>query len=189
MGPRHDLYFMVRLPFEVAQAVASLRARLNAGDRRPSSPIALERLHVTLIPLGSYERSVPPAVLGLAMRAGALVESAPFRVSFDTLQSLGPPTELGAVGLTGHGNGLLTRLRRQLIDALGKSGWPDQLIRPHFRPHVTIDYHHTFVGARSIELQAWEVTEFLLIDSHYGKGHHEVLAQWPLRDRQTSLFG
>jgi hypothetical protein len=34
----------------------------------------------------------------------------------------------------------------------------------------------------------WDVVEFLLVDSHYGKGHHEVLGRWPLQDRQPSLF-
>jgi RNA 2',3'-cyclic 3'-phosphodiesterase len=32
------------------------------------------------------------------------------------------------------------------------------------------------------------VTEVQLVDSHYGQGHHEVLASWPLQDRQPPLF-
>jgi hypothetical protein len=32
------------------------------------------------------------------------------------------------------------------------------------------------------------VTEVRLVDSLYGQGRHEVLASWPLQDRQPSLF-
>ncbi len=191
MGRRHDLYFMLHLPVAVAQAVVRLRARLDAGYRGPSWPMAPERLHVTLVPLGTHEHQVPADVLRLAGSAGASIDEAPFRVILDTVQSRGPQTGAGTVELSGQGAGVqpLFRLRRQLVDALRKRGWPAALIRRHFHPHITLDYHHAPVGSRPIEPLAWEVTEFFLIDSHHGEGRHEVLARWPLRDRQPSLFG
>lgn len=190
MGCRHDLYFMLHLPATVAQAIVRLRARLDTGYRGPSWPMATERLHVTLVPLGSYAPSVPPAVLQLALSAGSWIEREPFRVSFDTLQSLGSATGEGSVELAGHGDGVLPlfRLRRQLAESLRHVGWPDQLIRPKFRPHVTLDYRHRPIGVHHIEPLAWQVTEFLLIDSRHGEGRHEVLTRWALLDRQGSLF-
>jgi 2'-5' RNA ligase len=82
----------------------------------------------------------------------------------------------------------LIRLRRQLVAALLKAGWPGERIRSRYHPHITVDYQHAAVGSRRIEPVAWDVTEVLLVDSHYGRGHHDVLTRWPLQDRQPSLF-
>lgn len=190
MDPRHDLYVMVHLPPPVAQLVGRLQQQLKLSYRGPSKPMALVRLHATLVPLGSYAHRIPPEVLRVARNAGALLNEAPFRVCFDTLQSRGPQSEIGTVELAGHGAGVqpLYRLRRQLVAALLEVGWPAEWIRPSFFPHVTVDYEHRPVSARRIEPLAWDVTEVRLVDSHYGKGRHEVLACWPLQNRQPSLF-
>lgn len=187
---RHDFYWMLRLPPAVAQKVVRLQQLINRSYRGPSKPMAQDRLHTTLVPLGSYERRIPPEVLRVVLRAGALLEVAPFRVCFDTLQSRGPRHQVGTVELAGHGAGVLPlfHLRRQLVAALLKAGWPAEWIRPGFYPHVTLDYEHQPVSAQRVETVAWDVTEVSLVDSHYGKGHHEVVARWPLLDRQPSLF-
>lgn len=187
---RHDLYVMLRVPPTIAQAVGSLHRQLNRSYRGPSKPMALDRLHVTLVPLGTYLHRIPPEVLRLALAAGALQDEAPFRVCFDTLQSRGPHNQVGTVELAGHGAGVrpLILLRRQWVASLLKVGWPSEWIPPGFYPHVTVDYGRVPVGAQRIEPLAWGVTEVLLVDSHHGKGHHEVLASWPLKDRQPVLF-
>mgnify|MGYP001756911922 FL=1 len=150
--------------------------------------MAPERLHVTLVPLGSHDLCVPYEVVQQLSRVGGSLEHAPFRVSFDTLQSPGPSA--GSVELTGHGDDVLalSRFRRQLVEELRQVGWPDQHIKPRFRPHVTLDYHHGPINARRVEPLGWHVTEFLLIASHHGESWHEVLGRWPLRSRQASLF-
>ena len=190
MGTRHDLYAMLLPPRAVAEEIGRLQRALNRAYRGPSSPMAMERLHSTLVPLGSYEHRIPPEVLALALRAGSSLDTAPFRVCFDTLQSRGPRSAIGTVELAGHGAGVrpLYRLRRELVTALRAVGWPEAWIRPSFYPHITVDYQHAPVGARRIHPLAWDVTEVRLVDSLYGQGRHEVLASWPLRDRQPSLF-
>lgn len=190
MGTRHDLYFMLHLPAAVAQAIWCLQRQLDASYRGPSKPMASDRLHTTLVPLGSYAQRIPIDVLRVTQSAGALLSEAPFRVAFDTVQSRGPERELGSVELAGHGDGVrpLRRLHRQLADALRQMGWPEAWLRRSFYPHITLDYQHAPVGVRRVEPFAWHVTEFELVDSHYGEGHHEVLARWPLLNRQASLF-
>jgi 2'-5' RNA ligase len=190
MGTRHDVYVMVLPPRDIAQEIGGLQRELNRSYRGPSKPMAMERLHTTLVPLGSYEGRIPPEILGPLLRAGELLDAAPFRVCFDTLQSRGSQSELGTVELAGHGVGVrpLFVLRRQLVSALLAVGWPGAWIRPSFYPHITVDYKHAPVGARRIGPLAWDVTEVRLVDSLYGQGHHEVLASWPLQDRQPSLF-
>lgn len=190
MGTRHDLYFMLHLPDAIAQAIVHLQRQLDASYRGPSKPMAPDRLHTTLVPLGSYGQRIPLDVLRVTQSAGALLSEAPFRVAFDTVQSRGPERELGSVELAGHGDGVrpLLRLRRQLADALRQMGWPEAWLRRGFYPHITLDYRHAPVGVRRVEPFAWDVTEFELVDSHYGEGRHEVLARWPLLNRQASLF-
>ena len=191
MGPqRHDAYLMLYLPPAIAQAVGRLRRQLNISYSGPSKPMALERLHATLVPLGSYTHRIPAEVLRVARNAGALLNEAPFRVCFDTLQTRGPQSEIGTVELAGHGVGVLPlyRLRRQLVAALLKAGWPGEWIRPRFYPHITVDYERRPISAQHVAPLEWDVTEFLLVDSLYGLGRHEVLARWTLQNRQPSLF-
>ncbi len=190
MGSRHDLYWMLHLPQEIAQAIVLLQRRLNTSYRGPSKPMAADRLHTTLVPLGSYEDRIPAEVLRVVHGAGALVHEAPFRVCFDTLQSRSPRRDIGTVELAGRGAGVqpLFRLRRQLVDALINAGWPSGWIRASFYPHITVDYRHEPVDMQRVTPLTWDVTELLLVDSHYGQGRHEVLASWPLQDRQPSLF-
>ncbi|MBT9553781.1 MAG: 2'-5' RNA ligase family protein [Hydrogenophaga sp.] len=190
MGTRHDLYVMLHLPEDVAQVIVHLQRQLKATHPSPSKPMDPDRLHATLVPLGSYEQRIPLDVLRVAQKTGSLLDEMPFRVSFDTLQSRGPQREFGTVELAGHGSGVqpLRRLRRQLVEALRQAGWPPAWIRHSYYPHITVDYRHEPVGVRRIQPLTWEVTEVQLIDSHYGEGRHEVLARWPLQDRQPSLF-
>lgn len=190
MGTRHDLYWMVHPPVVIAQRIGRLQRVLDRSYPGPSRPMAAERLHATLVPLGSYEGGVPPKVLGVLLRAGACLDALPFRVCFDTLQSRGPSSEMGTVELAGQGSGVrpLYRLRRELVAALLAVGWPKAWIPTSFYPHITVDYMHEPVGTRRVEPLAWDVTEVRLVDSLYGQGRHEVLASWPLRDRQPSLF-
>lgn len=190
MEYRHDLYWMLHLPPGIAQSVVPLQRQINLSYRGPSKPMGRDRLHATLLPLGSYPHGIPREILQLALSAGALLEEAPFRVCFDTLQSRGPRREVGTVELAGRGTGVLPlyRLRRQLVAAHLKAGWPAEWIRPEFYPHITVDYQHQPVAPQRVQPLAWDVTEVLLVDSHFGKGHHEVLACRALQNRQPSLF-
>lgn len=190
MGPRHDLYLMLHPPPAVAEVIVQLQRQLNRSYRGPSKPMAAERLHATLVPLGSYAPGIPPDILQRVRNAGALLDEAPFRVCFDTLQSRGPHSRVGTVELAGHGAGVLPlfRLRRQLVYGLLRVGWPGELIRSAFYPHITVDYQHEPIGIRRIEPLVWDATEVLLVDSLYGQGRHDLLARWPLQNRQPSLF-
>ncbi|MDQ7744545.1 2'-5' RNA ligase family protein [Hydrogenophaga pseudoflava] len=190
MSTLHNLYLMLHPPLAITQDIGRLQRLLNRSYHGPSKPMAAERLHTTLVPLGSYEHQIPREVVALALLAGSLLDTAPFRVCFDTLQSRGPHSEIGTVELAGHGTGVrpLYRLRRELVAALLSVGWPEAWIRPSFYPHITVDYERVPVGVRRVEPLAWDVTEVRLVDSLYGQGRHEVLASWPLQDRQPSLF-
>lgn len=189
MVSRHDLYFMLHVPPSVAPTIVRLQRQLHLAGG-PSKPMAAERLHTTLVTLGSYPNSIPSGVLRTVREAGALLDEVPFQVCFDTLRSRSPQSDVGTVELAGRGDGVqpLYRLRRHLVGVLLKAGWPGESIRSRYIPHITLDYRHAPVGTRRVDPVAWDVTEVLLVDSHYGCGHHDVLSRWPLQERQAPLF-
>lgn len=190
MGAVLDLYFMLYPPVPVAQAIQRLWRPPNSSRWGSSSPMPADRLHVTLVPLGRYAQRLPNEVVQVACRAASILEDAPFPVSLDLLQSRGPEREVGTVELAGHGSGVLPlhRFRRRLAEALQRVGWPPDMIRRNYHPHITLDYRHEPVSARRVMPVAWDVTEFRLVASHYGEGRHEVLGRWPLCSRQMPLF-
>lgn len=95
MDPRHDFYLMLYPPQVIAQVIPRLQGQLNRSYHGPSTPMAPDRLHAALVPLGSYRYRIPPEVLRAVRTAGALLDEAPLRGCFDTLQSRGPRNQIG----------------------------------------------------------------------------------------------
>lgn len=52
-----------------------------------ATPIPPERLHVSLLSVGGFFGSCPPAAIDAAMKAGATVSMAPIKVEFDRVAS------------------------------------------------------------------------------------------------------
>ncbi|MBT9464642.1 2'-5' RNA ligase family protein [Hydrogenophaga sp.] len=191
MPHRHDIYFLL-YPTPAAACCAAVlwdATRLRCAVK--SFPMPPERLHITLLPLGRFEDWIPDRVLEQAQAAGAAVDDEPFDVVFNALRSRsGAP--IGTVELAGGGPALrkLYRLQRDLRERLIRVGFPADQLRTGFTPHMTLDYKHPRVAPRSFETPvAWRVTELCLVDSLHGRGRHEVLARWPLRERQQVFSG
>lgn len=55
--------------------------------RLTATPIPPERLHVSLLSVGGFSGSCPPAVINAAIRAAGAVSMAPFRAEFDRVAS------------------------------------------------------------------------------------------------------
>lgn len=192
MLQRHDIYYMLRPTLAAAVRAAALWTTMRAHSVAFSSfPMPHERLHVTLLPLGSFDGSVPDEVLHLARVAGAAVDDEPFDVILDRLRSRGG-APIGTVELGGDGTVLrkLYRLQRDLRKRLIRAGFPEDQLRTGFTPHMTLDYKHPRVLPQTLETPiAWPVTELCLVDSLHGQGRHEVLERWPLRQRQQVFSG
>ena len=146
-------------------------------------------MHITLQALGRYGQRVPEQVLQMVRTVGAGLDDLPFQISLDVLQSRSPEGPLATVELAGRGHGVqpLRQFHRHLVEALQCVGFPQDLIRRHFSPHITLDYGREPVVRRVVTPLAWCVKEFCLVASHFGEGRHEVLGRWHLRDRQMPL--
>ena len=185
-----DVYVIIYPPAPVTQKAARLWDGIDGLHRGVSAAMPPGRMHLTVQALGRYGQCVPVSVLQMMNRVAAMLDQPPFQTSLDLLQSRSPEGALGTVELAGRGHGVqpLHEFRGHLVEALQQVGFPEEKIRKNFYPHVTLDYKHLPVARRVVAPFAWLVTDFCLVARHYGEGRHEILARWPLQDRQMSLF-
>lgn len=148
-----------------------------------------EGLHLTVEKLGRFLDHIPARQLDLAMAAGRTLVAEPFDIHLDTVQSITGSDGQSMAQLTGRAAGLrgIRDFEHCLAQAMRQVGFHERQIRRSFNPHVTLDYRHALLARRTIEPIAWRVSEFMLVDSLYGRGEHVVLGRWPLVSRQQAL--
>ena len=169
--------FLGAVPDAEARAkIDRLAGILKRAHRFTGTPIEPDRLHVSLLGLGS-----PSADL---VRTGHEVAEAVrmprFDVAFDrTVSFRGKSGQRGPfVSGRRRQNGVrrLESLRQQLVEALTRKAIKGGTRRA-FTPHVTLWYGEREIAERPIEPIGWTLREFVLIHSLRGHTH---LARWPL---------
>ena len=177
----HNVYFAA-LPGAVTRASIDGIAR---GIRQvlglTATLIPPERLHVSLVSVGGFSGSCPPAVIDAAKRAACAVSMAPFRVEFDRVAHFSAGYRKRALVLTGDDDGVVgfMRLQRALSQALMKAGL--RLPRQSGSlPHLTMLYGENRTFDFPIEPIGWTIDRFVLVDSLVGQSRHVHLGQWLL---------
>ncbi|QWW68068.1 2'-5' RNA ligase family protein [Rhizobium sp. WYJ-E13] len=181
VGERHHrLFFMLRPTTEAAsEALEIAQAYRNAHSlTEPSRP--RELLHVTLNGIGAYRRLPQDIVFG-AEQVAATVRARPFDLVLDEVISFSHPGEPQAfVICSRQENEALLDLRRQIQEGLYEAGLPYNL-GGHLTPHMTLLYDRKTVLPEKLNRPVqWNIREFLLIHSIYGKSEHNVVGRWPL---------
>jgi RNA 2',3'-cyclic 3'-phosphodiesterase len=146
-----------------------------------ATPIPPERRHVSLLSVGGFSGSCPPAVIDAAMRAAGAVSMAPFRVEFDRVASFSASHGQRALVLTGDGDGVagFMRLQEALGHALMKAGL--RLPRQSgSSPHLTLMYDERRICDFAIPPTGWTISRFVLVDSLVGQSRHVHLGEWLL---------
>jgi 2'-5' RNA ligase len=173
------LYFALQPPecvaLEVEDKLQVLRQRFGLrGVRVPA-----ERLHVSLCGLGVFAR--PPAgIIETARRAAAALRAPPFQIAFNRIGSWGrgqsarPIVAWGDEGVIGA-EALHEALHHALAGAGIRRG-----VAPQIWPHMTLLRDRASVGETFVAPIGWRVREFVLIASHFGAGHHEILGRFSL---------
>jgi tRNA(adenine34) deaminase len=180
-----SLFFAVVPDLPATSRVATLAAQLCAEHALSGTPIAAERLHVTLYHLGKYP-ALPPDILARAREAAQLVSIAPFEVVFDRVMSFpGRPGQQPLVLRGGSGVDALIELQRGLAAALHTVGLAARA-KQHFTPHVTLSYDEQRLGERSIDSIRWQVNEFALLESLLGQSTYLRRDTWPLQQAAAS---
>jgi len=173
--PLHNLYFALQPDAEAAEALCTL------GGRRPDGapPMDPQRLHISLYSLGVHRR-LPRRQVVEAVQAAGGVRHTPFAVELDRLatwgRGLGP---LPVVAWAHDGVGGVHRLHEVLCQALaGTADWRRR--KPGIEPHLTLWRAHGRTPETFIAPIRWRVREFVLIDSRYGEGRHDIVDRFPL---------
>lgn len=191
MTQLHHVYYFLRPPPAAAARAAALQEAMRRccpGAR--TAPMPPERLHITLQPLGRFEGRVPDEARDLWLAAGKEMDEEPFDAVFNLVLCGAGRDAVGTLQLRGRGPAQrrLRRFQRSLGEVLCRQGFPAADLRTRFMPHMTLDYAHPRVAPQSLDTPiAWQVTHLYLVDSLYGRGRHEVLGCWPLRQRQQTF--
>ncbi|MDO8251126.1 MAG: 2'-5' RNA ligase family protein [Rhodoferax sp.] len=173
--PPYTLFFSIFPEADAAKAIAIQGAHLGRAHGLVSQPLPAHRLHVTLHDLGGYAE-LPPDIVKTAREAGDAVAARAFDVVFDRAMSF--PSSGTYVLCGGAGAAQLAAFRQSLGLAMGHAGL---LVKRSFTPHMTVLYDRHPIAEHAIEPITWTAKEFVLINSHVGKGVHEVLGCWSLR--------
>ena len=176
---RDKLYFAVVPPPPVAAGIrceAERQRHLCGSSGKLQSP---EVLHVSLVCLGVFD-GPPDCVIQAGKHIGSAVEASPFFVTFDRVVSFKSSGNRPFVLVGSNGMDQLVTLRRGLVGAMRKFGWPAAVDRS-FTPHVTMMYgRRPMPEAWLDEPFTWMVRDFVLVHSLYGKGRHVHCGRWPL---------
>lgn len=175
-GPpsRHTRFFALRpAPADATRLDEAARV-LRDAHGIAGSAVTGDRLHVTLESIGFADDD---AALVAACRAADALRHAPVDVHFDTALSFRGDT-LPFVLQGGAGTDGVRRLRTALGIAMAGHGFRPS---PKYEPHLTIGYDRQRLVPRTpIDPIGFRATEFVLIESHVGRSHHEVLRRWTL---------
>jgi len=171
----YTLLFFIFPEAEAARFIANQGAYLGRVHGLFGKPLLAHRLHVTLHYLGGYAE-LPPYMVKTALAAGDAVVAHAFDVVFDHAMSF--PSSGAYVLRGGAGTAQLAAFRQSLGLAIGQAGL---LVKRSFTPHMTVLYDPHPVAEHTIGPIAWTAKEFALVNSHVGKGVHEVLGRWSLR--------
>jgi 2'-5' RNA ligase len=176
----HRLFFALRPDAETSHAIASAMAVLKDATAVRHRPLKLANLHLTLHFLGDFAE-YPHELAERAKIVAGTVDFPPFEFVLDRIVSFrGRNQSPWVLRSAPDSETDLRDFWQQLGAALTQAGLGAEL-ESRFTPHATIAYGDAQLPAPiAIVPVRWRVREFVLIDSHLGRAHHEVLAEWGL---------
>ena len=170
------LFFAIRPDADAAVEIDRIGAALDQRLRIGGDPLMPDRLHITLHVIGEFDET-PRAVIDAAIQAGDAVVANTFDVVFDRAM-----TFVGAKAyVLGGGEGVESVKAFWLKLGIELANIFSSFKKSSFTPHMTLSYKGRAVAEHPIEPIRWIASEFVLIDSHVGETHHEVVGRWPLR--------
>lgn len=178
--PAHRLFFALRPDAKTSEAIVSAIAALKDTTKVRHRPLKPANLHVTLHFLGDFAE-YPHELAERAKIVAGAVDSPPFEFVLDRIVSFrGRNQSPWVLRSAPDSESYLRDFWQQLGAALTRAGLGAELER-RFTPHATIAYGDAELPEPiAIAPVRWRVREFVLVDSHLGRAHHEVLAEWKL---------
>ena len=138
------------------------------------------RLHMSLNFVGTFRGPPTRSVMEKAASLAAKVAMRPFTVTLNHVESWKanphPLVLLGDDGVIG------VQLLHGAIHKALVAGTMAPRREPEIWPHVSLLWAKAQPPRELVDPISWTVREFVLLDSPYGEGRHEVLGRWPLID-------
>lgn len=177
--PPDKLFVGVFPDSPAANRATGIRENTRSAHRLTGTPVAPDRLHVTLVHLGDYFGR-PEAIVRMAREAAATVVVPPFDVVLDRAGGFSHPSG-GLLVLRGdQGVKQLKAFQQTLIAALLRAGLGNR-VNPTSTLHMTLLYKVPVIPEEPVDPVAWTVHEFVLVHSLVGQSRHLALGRWPLR--------
>lgn len=175
LAPPHTLFFAVLPPAGDLPRIEQRAQALLLQHGLTGKPIQVDRKHVTLMSLGSYDGAVPQDLVDAASAVASALVMPGFDVVFDRALSF---KGSGAFVLASDdATAPITAFRTALGKALVQAGLRT---RPSNTAHMTLTYGNRHVPEHHIEPIRFAVQAFVLIDSLVGQGVHRHRGRWPL---------
>jgi RNA 2',3'-cyclic 3'-phosphodiesterase len=177
------LFFGLFLPPVDAPRVAQVACALCTQHGLFGTPLAADRMHVTLNVVGDFRNTIPMAVVNAARMAAASVVCPPLRIVFDRVLSF-QPNNAFVLRCESSSDAAIARLRQTLAQAMRRVGLHPA---PSRTPHMTLLYAADQITEQRVEPIQWTAAEFALVLSHTGQAYHQWIDRWTLVDpRQSS---
>ena len=176
-----NLFFALKPDPEAAKQAHAIAVRHRAARQMSGWPLAMNRLHVTLVSVGGFFGAVPDEFMQLALSVGDAVAMSPFDVRLD--RALSFPRKTGKrpyVLLGGEDVAGMMPLHCSLVGAMFRMGL-DIPMRASFSPHMTLLYDSTHQQETPVVSISWTAREFVLIESHVGLTRHIERGRWRMR--------
>lgn len=155
-----------------------LAADLRQTHGLKGRPIPAPRLHLSLNFIGTFRGPPTKAVMEKAASLADKVVASAFQVTLTQVQSWEndprPLVLLGDEGVIGA-ELLYGAIHKALV-----AGTMAPRREPPFWPHISLLWDQREIPKTFVEPVSWIAREFVLLDSPYGEGRHEVLGRWPL---------
>lgn len=178
-----DRLFLALFPDSATvPAIATLAESVCRRTR--STPLAPQRLHLTLVHIGDWA-GLPADVVAATITAASRVRAAPVDVYLDEVAVFANRRARQPVVLkASRGNEALLALHACIGRELAAAGL-GRCVTPRFEPHVTLTYAAQAFAAEPVAPIRWTAREFVLIHSLLGKTTHLPLGRWPLGAQDT----
>lgn len=165
---------------EAADRIVRLAADLRRRHGLKGAITPAARLHMSLNFVGTFRGPPTRSVMEKAASLAAKVASRSFAVTLNHVESWKgdshPLVLLGDDGVIG------VQLLHAAIHKALVAGTMAPRREPEIWPHVSLLWDKAGPPKAFVDPINWTAREFVLLDSPYGEGRHEVLGRWPLND-------
>lgn len=178
-----NMFFALQPDEEAKAEIIRIGERFVKSHRLGGASVDIDRLHITLTPIGKPDRLRQP-LEGALLAAAENVRMKAFDVTLDSAMRFSNASADGRFPFVLCADAPSTQATLNLRKALAQAQYAQGLFVPgvsSYMPHVTLLYGH---GVEAIEQPippiSWRAREFMLIRSFFGQSRHEVMGRWPL---------